>query len=195
MNEMDPTERAQFEEDMRSDPNILIEVECFKRTLFKIQEGKSETEVPPELTQVIQAKARQNARKEKVFRLFKQAPVRYSAAAALLITAFLFGISFNSSNNSTPTNTDQLIQTATTASQTNYQQPSSTRQGKSSTVATWQDRQDVITIQNVNSGQVSGLDYDSMALKNAKKLRLINKPVIDQPMSDEIMLTRMPRNR
>jgi len=107
MNEMDPTERAQFEEDMRSDPNILIEVECFKRTLFKIQEGKSETEVPPELTQVIQAKARQNARKEKVFRLFKQAPVRYSAAAALLITAFLFGISFNSSNNSRPTDTNR----------------------------------------------------------------------------------------
>lgn len=196
MNEMDPTERAQFEEQMRSDPDILIEVECFKRTLFKMQEGKTETEVPPQLTQAVLSKARHNARRAKMFRFVKQAPVRYSAAAALLLSAFFFGISTSDTFNTTETNPSQLIQTATTTNQSAYSQTSNLPASDlKNSGSTWQDRQDVITIQNVNSGQVNGFDYDSMASKNAKKLRLINKPVIDQPMSDEIMLTRMPKNR
>ncbi|TNE70898.1 hypothetical protein EP331_10605 [bacterium] len=170
MNEMDPSERFAFEEQLKTDPNLIIEVEMMRKTLGQIK-SVPVLKTPEHLTKSVKAIARNNARKGKVIQWFAMPSIRYAAMVAGIGLAFSFGWVLNQSPQSENSHAKVI-----------------SLQPQKDVASTWQDKKDVISIEAYNVAAQT--KADSLALKNAKKLRLIDEPVIGAPYSDDLLLTR-----
>lgn len=172
MNEMEPAERFSFEERLKADPNLIIEVEIMRKTLSQLKK-LPEIKAPEFLITKIQALATSKSRKRRFISFATTGSMRYAAAAGALTLSFVIGWVINSNP------------TLKSGIQTNMVSPNTERQqakGK------WIDKKDVLHIDAYNVASTN--KTDSVALKNAKKLRLIDKPLIDKPYSEELLLTR-----
>lgn len=198
MDELDPTERVEFERRLRSDPDLLIEVECMKSTLFKMENGVTTAEAPQDVVQAVRQKASREVQKRRYKNLIQTNTVRYAAAILLLGFTFVLGINYNTATDASVENVQANVNNQQAVSGSAVLPSNAVPQTHNATRAVtpqWSDKNDVLDINRVNSSSISGDEFDSITLQNAKKLRLLNTPVIDQPMSDDIMLTRMPANR
>ena len=174
MNEMEFEERSEFEDLVKSDPNLIIEIEVMRKTLSQIKQIPV-LKTPENLSSNIQKLASENSRKRRITKFFYQPIVRYAAVVATLGLSFLIGSAIN-------TNSDVIRKGLTgSANQVMKKQSSSASNA-------WVDKKDVLEIKDYN---ISSTDMpDSLALKNAKKLRLIEKPLIEKSANDELLLTK-----
>jgi hypothetical protein len=171
MNEMDPAERFAFEEQMLADPNLIIEVEMMRKTLGKLKEIPV-LKTPENLAASVRMNASKHARSKRIVQLI-QAPVwRYAAILAGVGFAFSFGWYFNA--------TDSVGHQAEVVREVQ----SSNKSNKT----VWNDKKDVLSIDAYNVAAQNPVD--SVALQHAKKLRLINEPIIEGSYTDELLLTR-----
>lgn len=171
MNEMDPAERFSFEEKLKADPNLIIEVEMMRKTLARIKELPV-IKVPEQLSERVQFLAAKTSRKRRFVHFATSGNMRYAAVIGAIGFAFSVGWVLNQSPN--------LRQSLQSNSYNGIKAEKAKGQ--------WVDKKDVIHIDAYNVA--SNNESDSLALKNAKKLRLIDKPLIDKPYSEELLLTR-----
>jgi len=189
MNELDPAEIVLVEKKMESDPNFLIEVECMRRTLKRLDKLPS-MEPPAELVDQICTRAEEYRKAVTplplVDRIFHDA--RYASAAAILILGVSAGswFIFNSSTgqmDSLPTYQFQNS-SAASVSQTKNQQADNE-------VNPWVDHNDVLSIQAINSnGNSQNAVADSSILNSLHKLRALDNNVGTSARSPEIELAR-----
>ncbi|HKI43867.1 MAG TPA: hypothetical protein VKA08_00920 [Balneolales bacterium] len=186
MNELDPAEITLVEKKMESDPNFLIEVECMRRTLKRLDSVP--TMSPPDmLVDQICVKAAEYRKAvipiPLVSRIFQDA--RYASAAAILIIGVSAGswFIFNSSTSQPETLSDYQFQN-TTARVSNTQ-------GAGNEVSPWVDHNNVLNIQAINSnGNTNNAVADSSILKSLHKLRALDNNVGSPSSSPEIELAR-----
>jgi len=174
MNEMEFEERSEFEALVKSDPNLIIEIEVMRKTLSQIKQVPV-LKTPEKLSSSIQKLAAENSRKRRITKFFYQPVVRYAAVVATLGLSFIIGSAVNSNSD--------VIRKGLTGSANQVVKQQSTSASK-----TWVDKKNVLEIKDYN---ISSTDMpDSLALKNAKKLRLIEKPLIEKSANDELLLTK-----
>ena len=170
MNEMDPTERFAFEQKLQSDPNLIIEVELMRKTLAKLKKLPL-IKTPEVLTKKIESLAAKQSRKRRTILFATTGYMRYAAVIGAIGLSFTVGWAIKSSPS------------IKSAIQSNLRKAT-----VNSTSDKWVDKKDVIKIDSYNVA--SSNQVDSLALKNAKKLRLIDKPLINKPYSEDLLLTR-----
>ena len=188
MNELDPAEITLVEKKMESDPNFLIEVECMRRTLKRLD--KLPQMSPPDvLVDQICVEATEYRKSVTpiplVSRIFQDA--RYASAAAILILGVSAGswFIFDSSTHP-PANISNYQFQNTTAPVTNV-----STQEADNAVSPWVDHNNVLNIQVVNSnGNTSNAVADSSILKSLHKLRALDSNVGSSNGSPEIELAR-----
>lgn len=171
MNEMDPAERFAFEEQLHADPNLIIEVELMRKTLGIIKEIPV-LKTPDALKASVRAVAAKKARARKLINYLHSSAFRYAALVAGVSLAFSFGWYFNASQIS-PSQADL---------------PKHQQITKPDSKPVWNDKKNVLSIDTYNVASQNPVD--SVALQHAKKLRLINKPIIEGTYTDELLLTR-----
>ncbi len=171
MNEMDPAERFAFEEQLQADPNLIIEVEMMRKTLGKIKEIPV-LKTPDALAASVRAIASKKVRARKLTNYLQSSAFRYAAVLAGVGLAFSFGWYFN----------------ATQVSQGQADLPKQLQTTNPHNKSVWNDKKDVLSIDAYNVAAQNPVD--SVALQHAKKLRLIDKPIIEGTYTDELLLTR-----
>lgn len=186
MNELDPAEIVLVEKKMESDPNFLIEVECMRRTLKRLD--KLPTMSPPDaLVDQICTEAVEYNESVKpiplVNRIFQDA--RYASAAAILIIGVSAGswFIFNSTTGQAENVSGYQFQNTTAPANANEQADNE--------VSPWVDHNNVLSIQAVNSnGSKTNAVADSSILKSLHKLRALDNNVGSSARSPEIELAR-----
>jgi len=186
MNELDPAEIVLVEKKMESDPNFLIEVECMRRTLKRLD--KLPTMSPSDaLVDQICTKAVEYNESVKpvplVNRIFQDA--RYASAAAILIIGVSAGswFIFNSTTGQAENVSGYQFQNSTAPANVNEQAEND--------VSPWVDHNNVLSIQAVNSnGNKTNAVADSSILKSLHKLRALDNNVGSSARSPEIELAR-----
>jgi hypothetical protein len=175
MNEMSERERFEFEEKLHSDPNLIIEFELMRKTLGKLKQTPV-LKTPDYLRASILKKATTAARVNKTKSIVFAPAFRYAAAVAVVSGAFLMGSVMQD-----PTTGSSALKSLSGSSKNAIAPKTASSNG-------WVDKQDVIEIKDYNIGSLQ--KPDSLALKNAKKLRLIEKPLIEVESTDQLLLTR-----
>lgn len=171
MNEMEPAERFSFEERLKADPNLIIEVEMMRKTLSHLKRLPV-IKTPEFLIAKMEALAASKSRKRRFVSFATTGSMRYAAAVGVVGLSFVIGWGINANS------------TLKSSLQTKMISPNSAKQSKGN----WVDKKDVLHIDAYNVASTN--QADSVALKNAKKLRLIDKPLIDKPYSEDLLLTR-----
>ncbi len=186
MNELDPTEIVLVEKKMESDPNFLIEVECMRRTLKRLDKLPTMTPSDALVDQICTEAVEYNESVRPVplvNRIFQDA--RYASAAAILIIGVSAGswFIFNSSTGQAEVSGYQFQNTTAPAS--------NAREQADNEVNPWVDHNNVLSIQAVNSnGTKTNAIADSSILKSLHKLRALDNNVGSSARSPEIELAR-----
>lgn len=191
MDELDPAEVVQVEKKMESDPNFLIEVECLRRTMKRLD--KLPVLSPPEsVVDQICLKAREHREQTEstpfIYRLFHDA--RYASAAAILIIGVSAGswFLFNST-----TSEEGQVPSFRLQSSTMEGARAPQRQG-AGTAGAWVDHNHVLSIQMVNSnGRSTNAVTDSSLLHSLHKLRALDNSSRSVTPAPEIELAREKR--
>lgn len=188
MNELDPAEIVLVEKKMGSDPNFLIEVECMRRTLKRLDKlpvmSPSDEVVDQVCAKAVEYR-KSVAPVPLVNRIFQDA--RYASAAAILIIGVSAGSWFVFNSSSSQTNSVQNYQFQNTTA------PISGTSGQQADneVNPWVDHNNILNIQSLNSnGNTPNAVADSSILKSLHKLRALNNSVGSSTTSPEIELAR-----
>lgn len=165
MKEMDPSEEMEFEQQMREDDNLLIEVESLRATNRKVS-GLPLKTPPPELAHAITQKAkevqsRRNKRTTNITFFIKR-----GIAAAILIGAFSGGYMYY----------------------TGFSSPQVTPSAGSETVQPWVDRNEVLRFSDDQEGVQSPI-FDTHLNKSYDKLQLVNDLTGNNSSGRGILLT------
>lgn len=93
MDELDPSEKLMVERAMQEDENLLIEIECLRRTFYKVRQLPY-YEPPREVSEAIVARAveQQNRRNLYLFSSARWGSTTLMATAATLFLSFAIGI-------------------------------------------------------------------------------------------------------
>lgn len=181
--EMDPSEKVEFERDLKSDANLLIEVESFKRITNRL-DSLSTIEPPKEIVEEIHKKAHLNNRKQ-LYRI--QNPTVYLVAALLifgLTSGFLLlaGEETQQSTNSADTAT---IASPTLLHQSIQAASSSSGNAK---ITPWIDNDEILHFQDrfQSDGTAS---IDSIFKNSFRKLVPVTNPSNSIPNQKNLHLT------
>ncbi len=168
-NEMDPSERVEFERKLIDDENLLIEVESLKQTKLRLS-PLPELHPPKHIIESVLKEAEEYSRKSVINR----GRSVYYAAAAVLITGFLASailLDQNTENSSAAQASVSAPTFETTQSPIN--RVTSVRQA--SAPLQWIDSNDVIRFSDrVSQNQTS--DIDSIFKNSYKKLTPVTNP-------------------
>lgn len=173
--EMSDSERVEFEEKLNSDPNLIIEYEMMRKTLSRVKHIPI-IKTPAHLTAKIQHQASRTARLRKSYAFISSKSIKYAAAVGVIGLSFILGSAIKQTNAVFPDS--KGLSGSVKSSLDN----------KKNASKVWIDKQDVLEIKDYNVGIIQ--KPDSLALKNAKKLRLIEKPLIEKSPTEEVLLTR-----
>lgn len=180
-NEMDPSEKLEFERDLKNDSDLLIEVESFKkvsRNLSQLESINPPAHIVDAVYQSVQ-KNKQNSAKD----YWK--PILYSAAALLLIgiTSGLFLVNDQQSE----TNNSQTAESASVAPGGTqiYSQPVSTSSEKN--LQPWVDNNEMLYFSGQTASERSSVT-DSIRNESLKKLTPVN-PSGMSPRQQQLQLT------
>ncbi|MDZ7694328.1 MAG: hypothetical protein U5K69_24935 [Balneolaceae bacterium] len=95
MKEMDPSEEVLMERSMMEDEDLLIEVECMRQTLNKIEKNLPKVEPPPDVTQAVINKAAKHKKQERSSGIIPVSlgsyGIGYIAAAAVVAVGLISG--------------------------------------------------------------------------------------------------------
>ena len=175
MKEMDPSEEVLMERAMMEDEDLLIEVECMRQTLKRIDKGLPLVDPPSHITQ----KIIDQAAKQKKTTLIPGQQWRYgvSAAAAVVLVGVLSGVLwFHTDSTQTDPATENSPavsrSVAVTASPSyEYSKPQTTDNRQE--IQPWVDRNELLRFQDQFSSEHRA-DFDSILNSSTEKLKLIN---------------------
>lgn len=174
MRELDPSEEIEFEREMMIDENLLIEVECLRKTYQKL--GKLPMwEPPPDLASKIASDA-VKAQQELIHRSSRWTFLMSRSVAAAAIAILILSTTIYFSSGEAYTQTDTIQTTGTTE-----------------TIKPWVDRSNTLhfagtTIEDSNPQSLQ-LEVD----QSFTKLKLINSETGFSPSSRKIVLTSSTR--
>lgn len=207
MNELDPSEAMLVEKAMMEDQDLLIEIECLRETLKKVDKLPA-VQPPQELSeQIIQKAVKRHADAQKLsFQHYKLQQPKYYAAAAMMVAGVTIGaITFNVSPDVLNAFMAQETTTASTQSVNNSTSQASISQGNksylpreasisttTSDVKPWVDRNNVL---HYNDSKQEGFSFinDAIMKESMKKLKPINEPVHFYAQPKSVHLTGSQR--
>ncbi len=182
-NEMDPSERLEFERDLKNDSDLLIEVESFKKVSKDLNQLEP-LEPPAHIVDAVYQSAK-NISGETNKTNWK--PIVYSAAAILLlgITSGLFLIEDPQSQS----DSHQQAESASVATGNNqlFSQPANTTSPSTERLQPWVDNNDVLHFSGQTASENS-LVTDSIRNESLKKLTPVN-PSAEPSVRRELQLT------
>lgn len=183
-NEMDPSEKLEFERDLQVDENLLIEVETLRKVTTKLHHIDA-VQPPNEVVDAV-LKSLENRKTEAGNRRSKRF-VYYSAAAILLI-GFTYGFVLKGELN------DELPNEAGAASMGSIQNilPASvdnvTRESESNRVMPWIDENEVLHFRDGLYGSEAS-SVDSLLRQSYQKLTPITNPTQSPTARQNLHLT------
>ncbi len=175
MREMDPSEEIEFEREMMTDENLLIEVESLRKTYQKL--GKLPLwEPPPDLITKIASDA-VKAQQEQINRSSRWTFLMSRSVAAAAVAILIISTTIYFSNGEAYSQTDTIQTTKTT----------------SEIIKPWVDRSNTLhfagTSLQAGNSQPLQLEVD----QSFSKLKLINSETGFAPSSRKIVLTSSSR--
>lgn len=184
-NEMDPSERLEFERDLQNNENLLIEVESLKQVLNQL--NKPHLVAPPkDIVDRIhkQAKQKVEIKKSDTSRIFWA-----SAAAILIVSAFGVAYMFDSTSNISGTSESTAGGTSWIINNTDNENGlSASVNTEGEEASPWVDKNDVLHFQdhttNTNIAQV-----DSTSNTNFHKLTPVTTPSRISNIQQQLHLT------
>jgi hypothetical protein len=204
MNELDPSEAMLVEKAMMEDQDLLIEIECLRETLKKVD--KLPAVQPPQniSEQIIKKAVEQRSEAQKLsLQAYKlQQPKYYAAAAMLLAGVTLGALTFDVYPGALEEYYGQRSKSTTTQSISNTKTSSdrsvpvnatfTSTQNSDSNVQPWVDHNDVLHYQESEQDGFSFIN-DSIMKESMKKLKPINEPVHFYARPKSVHLTGAPR--
>jgi len=188
MKELDPSEEMLMERAMMEDEDLLIEVECMRQTLKRLDD-MPEISPPRHLTESIVDQAVRYREENNRTSLSQRLPAfSYAAAAVVLLTGLVLSGMYLSDNifdsAQGPNNSETpAVQSSSVQSSEFNMMPVSNNQTKP-----WVDRDNVIHFQDRFNSK-SRAAYDSIMEQSTQKLKLINEPFFYQTNSRVLQLT------
>jgi hypothetical protein len=174
--EMDPSEKLEFERDLTEDNNLLIEVESLKKVSDKLNDLR-EVQPPQELVEAICNHAFQKGNHTKSS--YKRSVIY--AAAALLLLGMTSGIFFLDQNSTSSNEADPGAASASVGSSTSIlsqsieRTSSNTSSSSNSRVTPWVDNNEVIHFHDrFSSGESASID--SIFRSSMQKLTPVTDP-------------------
>lgn len=179
MKEMDPSEEVLMERAMMEDDDLLIEVESLRQTLKRLDK-LPEKDPPSHLTDSIMQYASEEAEKRSSSTVFSFQPVRYAAAAVIILGVSVGSLWIYSENNSTETDR-QNLQASEVVS------PMGLIPVKQNSPEPWVDKQNVLYFHDqFNDGST---EFDSILKNSTNKLRPLSNPFYYNSGSRSIQMT------
>lgn len=182
-NEMDPSEKLEFERDLDNDNDLLIEVESLKKVSKSLNQLES-INPPAHVVDAVYQSAKKNSRDSKTTHW---KPIIFSAAAFLVvgITSGIFLIEDPQGQ----ANSNQQTESASVAAGGTqlYSQPASTSQPTVERLQPWIDNNEVLYFQG-HTAVENGSTLDSIRSASLKKLTPV-KSVNQLSGSQQLQLT------
>lgn len=195
MKEMDPSEEVLMERAMMEDDDLLIEVECMRQTMKRVN-NLPEVEPPAHLTESIIKEAVEYRRnKLNSSRFISSINLKY-AAAALVVIGTTVGSAFFYDNNSNESPADTVPLTAAHSTDSGMKQTAQNVESVSSkdaNIAPWVDRNDVLYFQDHYMSDETA--FDSIIETSTDKLIPLKDPFIYNNGSHSLHLTGSSSNQ
>lgn len=194
MKEMDPSEEINMERAMMEDDDLLIEVECMRQTMHRLDELPKK-KPSAELTASIIKQAGEHAKNRNQYHQVSVAvPEAFKYAAVLLIGMGLgsgawmyFGQPEESISSAKATSahssTASVSQIGGPAASSSFENASD----HSRKVTPWVDHNDIIYYQD--KFNKSNVDFDALARESQSKLTRVKKPFFNNVTSRDVELT------
>lgn len=167
MKEMDPSEELLMERAMMEDDDLLIEVESLRQTLKRLDELPEKTP-PAHVSESVMQYAAEKAESRKTSYLISFNPVKYAAAAVLVIGASIAGFWI----------VEQPGETENTQARTNIGNaavPSLNISTAGENLSDpWIDKKDILYFQDQYNS--SSAEYDSILNNSMQKLTPLSNP-------------------
>jgi hypothetical protein len=181
MKEMDPSEEVLMERAMMEDDDLLIEVESLRQTLKRLDD-LPEKNPPAHLTEAILEKASEHAEKRKPSHILSVQPVRYAAAAVLIIGVSVGSLWVYQDSSSKDASRENLQASEMVAPMDMNFLPA-----QNVSTEPWVDRQNVLYFHD--QFNESSTEYDSIMKKSTEKLRPLSSPFYYNTGSRSIQMT------
>lgn len=179
MKEMDPSEEVLMERAMMEDDDLLIEVESLRQTLKRLDE-LPEKNPPSHLTESIVDYAKEEAEKRTSTNILSLPPIRYAAAAVLILGVSMGSLWVYQDTNSADAS-QQSLQTGELVA------PMNILPMQQSKTEPWVDRKNMLHFQDqFNEGNT---EFDSIMQNSMKKLRPLSDPFQYNSGSRSIQMT------
>ena len=179
MKEMDPSEEVLMERAMMEDDDLLIEVVSLRQTLKRLDE-LPEKDPPSHVTESVIDLAAKEADKRTSSNIFSIQPVRYAAAAVLILGVSVGSLWVYQQNSSEDSGQQNLRTSEITA-------PMNILPATESRMEPWVDRQNVLYFHDqFNDG---GTEFDSIMKKSTDKLKPLSSPFYNNTGSRSIQMT------
>lgn len=200
MKEMDPSEEVLMERSMMEDEDLLIEVECMRQTLKRLDENLPMMDPPAHLTNDILRKAAE----KKPSTSFGLVPslngnrVGYVAAAAVVAVGLISGVLLyqDGSGGTASTSSQKTAASASVSSSPSIEmdQPDMANIGvetqsiEAGDVEPWVDKKEILRFQDQFSEQ-SRAEFDSILNTSTQKLKPIDDPLDMNTNARSLQLT------
>lgn len=193
MKEMDPSEEVLMERAMMEDEDLLIEVECMRQTLRRLDDNLPLMDPPSHITEkIVKEAARQKKSVNPAARLIDLNHYKYVAAAAMILGGLLTGALWMQNDSATAeadaaASSDNRTSAAVSSSPS-YSISITPVFNNGEEVEPWIDRNDILRFQD-QFGNDNQAAYDSILNSSTKKLKLINDPLERDSRSRSLQLT------
>lgn len=186
MKEMDPSEEVLIERAMMEDEDLLIEVECMRRTLKRLNDSLPSVDPPSHLTdKIIKMAAERQSAGNPVSNVISSERFRYVAAAASILFAAVIGmIWYQFDAGSSLAISHPQAHSASVTSSSYVISPVSING-----VEPWIDRNDVLRFQDQFGSQHNQVAFDSILNNSTRKLKPIDESLHATPRSRALQLT------
>lgn len=180
--EMDPAERLEFERELDSDENLLIELESLKKTACSLSNMKC-VEPPETVVNLVMSKAESTAGNSKESSSYRYL---FASAAVTVIAVIIYGAGLVQDQESGPSvsTTEQSASVSSLANRGNSADVSD----NTDELSPWVDNDEVIHFhERFNRGSVASVD--SMFNSSLNKLTRVNSAGTLQQVQQQIHLT------
>ena len=196
MKEMDPSEEVLMERSMMEDEDLLIEVECMRKTLKRLDENLPMLDPPKEVTQNIleqATKRKPQGRSTLIPTSLHNNSIQYVAAAAVVAVGLISGLVFYQDSGSQESSQQAASVSVSSApavemERSNPDVETADQTGETAEVEPWVDREQVLYFQDQFSRQ-GRAEFDSIMQNTTQKLKPIDDPIRMNTNARSVQLT------
>lgn len=191
MKEMDPSEELLMERAMMEDDDLLIEVESLRQTLRRLDD-LPEKNPPRGLTESIIAKAAKHKEgKRSSFTLISFDPLKYAAAASVMIATALGSFWLMQDNSATPNQPTNQIESTSASTVTNSILSNTFRMSpvnlESDDTDPWIDRDNMIRFEDGQNQATA--DFETIFRNSFDKLTPLTEPFSEETAPQRVHMT------